>query len=112
VDDDDAISCDEVFGPVVTVYRFESDKEAVRRANDTKYGLYSAVWTSDLNRAHNTATALEAGTVAVNEFPLTYPQAPFGGFKQSGIGREKGMQAIKNYSQLKNVIVSLEESPY
>lgn len=112
VDDDDAISCDEVFGPVVTVYRFESDKEAVRRANDTKYGLYSAVWTSDLNRAHNTATALEAGTVAINEFPLTYPQAPFGGFKQSGIGREKGMQAIKNYSQLKNVIVSLEESPY
>ena len=112
VDDNDAISCDEVFGPVVTVYRFESDKEAVRRANDTKYGLYSAVWTSDLNRAHNTAAALEAGTVAVNEFPLTYPQAPFGGFKQSGIGREKGMQAIKNYSQLKNVIVSLEESPY
>lgn len=112
VDDDDAISCDEVFGPVITLYRFESDKEAVRRANNTNYGLYSAVWTTDLDRAHNTAAALEAGTVAVNEFPMTYPQAPFGGFKQSGIGREKGMQAIKNYSQLKNVIVSLEEPSY
>jgi len=112
VDDNASISCDEVFGPVVTLYRFESDEEAVRRANDTRYGLYSAVWTDNLDRAHNTAAALDAGTVAVNEFPLTYPQAPFGGYKQSGIGREKGMQAIRNYSQLKNVIVSLEDSPY
>ncbi len=110
VDDDDTISCQEVFGPVVTLHRFEDDDEAIRRANDTKYGLYSAVWTKDLDRAHNTAAALEAGTVAINEFPLTFPQAPFGGYKQSGIGREKGMQAIRNYSQLKNVIVSLEDT--
>jgi aldehyde dehydrogenase (NAD+) len=110
VDDDAAISCDEVFGPVITLYEFTDDAEAIRRANDTDYGLYSAVYTQDLDRAHNTAAELEAGTVAVNEFPLTFPQAPFGGYKKSGIGREKGVQAIDRYSQLKNVAVSLGDS--
>ncbi|RQH02373.1 aldehyde dehydrogenase family protein [Natrarchaeobius oligotrophus] len=109
-DDDAPISCDEVFGPVITVYEFSDEAEVVHRANDTEYGLYSAVWTNTLDRAHRVANELEAGTVAINEFPATFPQAPFGGYKKSGLGREKGMQAIDHYTQLKNVVVSLGQS--
>jgi aldehyde dehydrogenase (NAD+) len=109
VDDDAPISCEEVFGPVLTAYRFSSTEEVIRRANDTRYGLYAAVWTQDVDRAHNVAAEIEAGTVAVNEFPMSYPQAPFGGYEESGLGREKGVQAIEHYTQLKNVIVSLDE---
>jgi aldehyde dehydrogenase (NAD+) len=111
VDDDAPISCDEVFGPVLKAYRFESEAEAIQRANDTEYGLYAAVWTNDLSRAHRVAGELESGGVVVNEYPATFPQAPFGGYKQSGIGREKGMQALDHYTQLKNVTISLGESP-
>lgn len=109
VPDDARISCEEVFGPVFTLHEFESEREVVRRANDTKYGLYATVYTNDLSRAHRVAGQIEAGTVAVNEFPVTRPQAPFGGYKESGLGREKGVQAIEEYTQLKNVIVSLDD---
>lgn len=108
VADDAPISCDEVFGPVLTVYEFSTEEEVVRRANDTNYGLYATVWTGGLSRAHRVASELDAGNVTVNEFPVTAPQAPFGGYKESGLGREKGIQAIEEYTQLKNVIVSLD----
>ncbi|NHN59856.1 MULTISPECIES: aldehyde dehydrogenase [Halorussus] len=108
VPDDAPLSCDEVFGPVFTLYEFSDEDEAVRRANDTRYGLYATVWTRDLARAHRVAGRLEAGSVSVNEFPVTPPQAPFGGYKESGIGREKGTQAIREYTQTKNVVVSLD----
>ena len=108
VADDAPISCDEVFGPVVTLHEFGNEAEAVRRANDTRYGLYATVWTESLSRAHRLAGELAAGTVTVNEFPVTAPQAPFGGYKESGVGREKGIQAIDEYTQLKNVIVSFD----
>lgn len=110
VADDAPISCDEVFGPVLTLYEFDDEAEAIRRANDTRYGLYATVWTHDVSRAHRVADDLEAGTVTVNEFPVTAPQAPFGGYKQSGIGREKGVQAVDEYTQSKNVIVSLDDA--
>ncbi|RQG87886.1 aldehyde dehydrogenase [Natrarchaeobius halalkaliphilus] len=110
VDDDAPISCEEVFGPVITLYEFSDETEVIRRANDTEYGLYAAVWTDTLDRGHRVANGLEAGTVAINEFPATFPQAPFGGYKKSGLGREKGIQAIDHYTQLKNVVVSLGES--
>lgn len=109
VPDDAPIACEEVFGPVFTLHEFEDEEEVVRRANDTRYGLYATVYTTDLSRAHRVAADLEAGTVTVNEYPVTAPQAPFGGYKESGLGREKGLQAIEEYTQLKNVVVSLDE---
>jgi len=109
VDDDAPISCEEVFGPVLTVYEFGSEAEAIRRANDTDYGLYALVWTQDIVRGHRLAGQLEAGTVLLNKYLFASQQAPSGGYKKSGIGRAKGKQALKNYTQLKNVVVSLEE---
>ncbi|MFW5918102.1 MAG: aldehyde dehydrogenase family protein, partial [Haloferacaceae archaeon] len=100
---------EELFGPVLTLYRFESEAEAIRRANDTRYGLYAVVWTNDLSRAHRVAGELEAGGVAVNEYLATFVEAPFGGYKESGLGREKGRQAIEHYTQLKNVAVRIDQ---
>lgn len=105
--DRDAISCEEVFGPVVNLYEFESESEAIRRANDTEYGLYATVWTNTLDRAHRVANAIEAGSVMVNQYAGSYPQTPFGGYKNSGIGREKGFQAIDHYTQLKTINIDI-----
>lgn len=110
VPDDAPISCEELFGPVLTIYRFDTESEVIERANDTKYGLYGVVWTNDLSRAHRVADAIEAGSVAVNKYPATFVEAPFGGYKESGLGREKGLQAIDHYTQLKNVAVYLGSS--
>lgn len=107
VDDDASISCEEVFGPVLTLYSFQTAKEVVRRANDTKYGLNNVVWTNDLSRAHTVARGLESGTVQINEYPALSPAAVSGGYKQSGLGRSKGQQAIESFTQSKNIIVSL-----
>lgn len=108
--DDDPISCEEVFGPVINLYEFSDEAEAIRRANDTKYGLYATVWTNDLGRAHRVANELEAGSVMVNQYSGSYPQTPFGGYKKSGLGREKGMQAIDHYTQLKTVNIEYGEA--
>ncbi|SEV80191.1 aldehyde dehydrogenase family protein [Natrinema salifodinae] len=102
-DDDAPISREEVFGPVINLYEFSDEAEAVRRANDTEFGLYATVWTNDLGRAHRVANGIEAGSVMVNQYSGSYPQTPFGGHKKSGLGREKGMQAIDHYTQLKTV---------
>ena len=109
VDDDAAISCEEVFGPVLTLYAFGDADEAIERANDTDYGLYGTVWTTDIRRGHRVASEIRAGTVSINEFPAAPPAAPFGGYKQSGVGREKGLQALEHYTETKNVVVNLEE---
>ena len=106
--DDDPISCDEVFGPVLNLYEFESEEEAIRRANDTEFGLYATVWTNTLDRAHRVANAIEAGSVMVNQYAGSYPQTPFGGYKNSGIGREKGFQALEHYTQLKTVNIDFD----
>lgn len=108
VSDNAPISCDELFGPVLTTYEFEEEEEVIRRANDTHYGLYGIVWTEDLARAHRVAGSIEAGSVAVNEYPATFVQAPFGGYKESGIGQEKGRQAIEHYTETKNVFIRLD----
>lgn len=105
--DDAPISCQEVFGPVINLYSFSSEEEAIRRANDTKYGLYATVWTESNGRAHRVANAVEAGTVMVNQYLGSVPQTPFGGYKMSGIGREKGLQALDHYTQLKTVNMAI-----
>lgn len=106
-DDDAAISCEEVFGPVISLYEFADEKEAIRRANDTDYGLYATVWTNTLDRAHRVANGMEAGSVMVNQYAGSRPQTPFGGYNKSGLGREKGMQAVDHYTELKTINVEI-----
>jgi len=101
--DDAQISCEEVFGPVINLYKFDGEAEVIRRANDTDFGLYATVWTNTMDRAHRVANGIEAGSVMINQYTGSRPQTPFGGYKKSGLGREKGMQAVDHYTQLKTI---------
>jgi acyl-CoA reductase-like NAD-dependent aldehyde dehydrogenase len=94
---------EEIFGPVVGVTKFRNDEEAVLLANNSKYGLAAAVWSSNPERAHKLASLLEAGTVWINEYHLLNPGMPFGGFKESGIGREMGSEGIMSYLEVRHV---------
>ncbi len=98
---------EEIFGPVLAAVSFSDADDAVRIANDTAYGLFASVWTRDLATAHTIARRLEAGMVSVNEPPTTFPQTPFGGFKQSGVGFEQGLRVVENYTRRKNILVNL-----
>ena len=112
--DDMTIVREEIFGPVMTVLPFSDDEEVVARANDTEFGLSAGVFTRDLNRAHRVIAKLQAGSCWINTYNITPIAVPFGGMKQSGIGRENGLAAIEHYSQLKSVYVALNgvDSPY
>lgn len=101
---------EEVFGPVLSILPFETEAEALAIANDTKYGLASGIWTSDVKRVHRLAREIQAGTVWVNTYRTTAAQAPFGGIKQSGHGRERGWHAILDYTHIKNVMINLSDS--
>jgi aldehyde dehydrogenase (NAD+) len=107
VKDDMAIAKDEIFGPVVSVLPFTSVEEVVERANNTRYGLAAAVWTKNIDKAHQFAKQVKAGTVWVNCYHVVDTTTPFGGFKMSGQGRENGEAALEHYTETKTVTVKL-----
>jgi aminomuconate-semialdehyde/2-hydroxymuconate-6-semialdehyde dehydrogenase len=98
---------EEIFGPVVTVIRFKGEEEAIRIANDSKYGLAGVVWTNDLRRAHRVAQSIDAGTIWVNCWFVRDLRVPFGGMKESGIGREGGHWSLDFYTEQKNICIKL-----
>lgn len=110
VTDTMAVYREEVFGPVVVIIPFSNEREAIRRANDTSYGLGAAVFTQDLVRAHRVAAEIESGMVWLNSSQDCDPRVPFGGVKQSGIGRELGEAGLEAYSQIKAVHVNMGSS--
>lgn len=114
VKDEMIIAREEIFGPVMSVLSFSDEEDVINRANATDFGLAAGVFTNDLTRAHRVATQFEAGTCYINSFNLTPVEAPFGGVKMSGVGRENSKAAIEHYSQLKSVYVCLgdTEAPF
>jgi betaine-aldehyde dehydrogenase len=114
VTDDMTIAREEIFGPVMAVLDFETEDEAITRANATEYGLSAGVFTNDLSRAHRVIGQLEAGTCFINSYNDAPVEAPFGGTKMSGVGRENSKAAINHYSQLKSVFVRMGdvEAPF
>ena len=105
------IAREEIFGPVASVIPFEGESEAIRIANDTPYGLAAAVWTRDIYKAFRVVKSLRAGIVWVNHMQPTYVEAPWGGYKQSGFGRELGPWGLEEYLETKQVFVNLDETP-
>ena len=108
VSNDMTIAREEIFGPVTCAIPFSDVGDLTRRANDTIYGLSAGIWTRDIGKAHRLARAIRAGTVWVNCYNCFDAASPFGGFKQSGFGRELGKYALELYTQVKSVWVSLE----
>lgn len=107
VNDDMQIAQEEIFGPVMSILKFKDMDELVERANNTIYGLAAAVWTRDISKAHHIANHVRAGTVWINCFDVFDAAAPFGGFKQSGLGRELGEYGLQQYSEIKTVTLKL-----
>jgi acyl-CoA reductase-like NAD-dependent aldehyde dehydrogenase len=106
VSNEDRVAREEVFGPVVAVIPFDDEGEAIRLANDTIYGLSGSIWTRDAGRALRVARAIETGTISINSNTSVRVTTPFGGFKQSGLGRELGPHALEHYTELKNVFLA------
>jgi aldehyde dehydrogenase (NAD+)/betaine-aldehyde dehydrogenase len=112
VDNRMTVAQEEIFGPVVTVTPFEDEKDAIRIANDVRYGLMATVWTGDPARGHRVARGIKAGTVGINTPYTAFPGIPFGGYKQSGFGRELGLETLDLYLETKSVLVSTSARPF
>ena len=107
--EDAKVMKEEIFGPVVTINTFETEEEALKKANDTEYGLYAAVFTKDIDRAMRISKGLEAGTVGINcTSPSTAPDMPFGGYKSSGVGREDFIKGMEPYLETKSVLIKVD----
>jgi aldehyde dehydrogenase (NAD+) len=112
VDNRSRLAQEEVFGPVVAAIPFDTEEEVVGMANDVRYGLVAGLWTSDVTRAHRVAGRIEAGLVSVNTYRPVHWMLPYGGYKLSGIGRENGLVALEEYTEIKTVVVELSsETP-
>ena len=105
------VAREEIFGPVAVVMPYTTDDEAIALANDSEYGLSASIWTQSLGRAHRLTQRLRVGTVAVNTPYAVFPGIPFGGFKQSGYGRELGFETLALYSETKSAITYIGERP-
>jgi betaine-aldehyde dehydrogenase len=105
--DDHAVVTEEVFGPLMTILKFTDETEVIDRANATRLGLAAAVFSQDFSRAHRVANKLQAGIVWINEYNITPAEIPFGGYKESGIGRENGLQTIEHFTQTKTIYANL-----
>jgi acyl-CoA reductase-like NAD-dependent aldehyde dehydrogenase len=112
VDNRMTVAQEEIFGPVVTAIPFEDEKDAIRIANDSRYGLMATVWTGDPARGHRLAARIQAGTVGINMPYTAFPGIPFGGYKQSGFGRELGLETLELYLETKSVLVSTSARPF
>jgi betaine-aldehyde dehydrogenase len=112
--DDMTICREEIFGPVMSVMKFEDEEEVIRRANDTSLGLAAGIFTKDIRRAHRVVHQMQAGICWINAYGASPAEMPVGGYKQSGIGRENGLETIKHYTQIKAVYVGMQpiESPF
>jgi acyl-CoA reductase-like NAD-dependent aldehyde dehydrogenase len=111
VDNAMTVAQEEIFGPVVTVIPFEDEAEAVRLANDVKYGLTATVWTNDPGRGHRLARQIKSGVIGINLPNTAFPGLPFGGYKQSGFGREGSLETIEMYLETKTVFTSTGSKP-
>jgi acyl-CoA reductase-like NAD-dependent aldehyde dehydrogenase len=112
VDNSMTVAQEEIFGPVVTMIPFEDESDAVRIANDVKYGLFATVWTGDAAKGHRLARRIKSGMIGINTPYTAFPGIPFGGFKQSGFGRELGLETLELYLETKSVLVSTSPKPY
>ncbi len=111
VDSSMEVAQQEIFGPVLVVLSFDNEDEAVEIANATDFGLAAGLWTNNVTRAHRLARRLHAGTVWVNTYRTAAAQAPLGGVKRSGYGRERGWPALLEYTNVKNVMIDFSEGP-
>ena len=107
LDNNSSINQEEIFGPVVTLMPFEDEKEVVKYANATKYGLSASLFSRDISRAHRVAAAIDSGVVWVNTWMLRDLRIPFGGMKSSGVGREGGFKSLQFFTEPKNVCIKI-----
>ncbi|MFC4025223.1 aldehyde dehydrogenase [Oceanobacillus longus] len=115
VDNESIIAQKEIFGPVLCVIPFKDESDGIRKANETQFGLAAGIWTENIKKAHRVANEIQAGTIWINTYRSTAAQAPFGGFKSSGYGKERGEEALYEYTQVKNIMVNLsndERDPF